>query len=91
MVSTLAGSGAFSNSDGFGTNAAFRYPTGMAIDASGNVFVADESNNRIRKVTAGGGTRISPVTRRACEHAWNVWGLAMFLFSTLLPSVLSIT
>ncbi len=67
MVSTLAGGvsgtdGAYA--DGNGTNAGFNYPIGMAVDASGNVFVTD--NQRIRKVTAGGGTRIGPVTPRAC-------------------------
>ncbi len=63
VVSTLAGgNGAFV--DAIGTNAGFNGPTGVAVDASGNVFVADALNNRIRKVTAGGGTRIFPVTLR---------------------------
>ncbi len=69
MVSTLAGGISGTTSayvDGDGTNAGFKRPYGVAVDASGNVFVADYDNNRIRKVTAGGGTRIGPVTPRAC-------------------------
>ena len=42
IVSTLAGSGQFSR------------PWGVAVDASGNVYVADANNNRICKVTAEG-------------------------------------
>ncbi len=73
MVSTLAGGVNGTKAayvDGNGTNAGFRYPTGVAVDASGNVFVADRDNHRIRKVTAGGGTRIGPVTqpRLLCVH-----------------------
>jgi hypothetical protein len=60
VVSILAGIGNFSFVDGSGTNAGFFYPLGAAVDASGNVFVADEYNQRIRKVTADGGTRIGP-------------------------------
>ncbi len=48
--------------DASGTNAGFNYPIGVAVDASGNVFVADRFNQRIRKVTVDGGTRIGPVT-----------------------------
>jgi hypothetical protein len=79
VVSTLAGgvsgtNGAFS--DGNGTNAGFSGPWGVAVDASGNVFVADRLNQRIRKVTAGGGTRIGPVTLRACCGHIDVEALA---------------
>ncbi len=59
VVSTLAGGVGGTNqafSDGFGTNAGFYNSFGVTVDASGNLFVADTSNNRIRKVTAGGGT-----------------------------------
>ena len=43
--------------DGAGTAAAFYYPYGVAVDASGNVLVADQNNHRMRRVTPSGGTR----------------------------------
>ncbi len=52
-VTTLAGSSSGS-ADGTGTTAQFNEPTGVAVDGSGNVYVADKSNHRIRKITAGG-------------------------------------
>ena len=54
IVSTLAGSGAPGFADGADSVAQFNYPTGVAVDASGNVFVADANNHRIRKVTPAG-------------------------------------
>jgi sugar lactone lactonase YvrE len=53
MVSTLAGS-EYGNEDAIGTSAKFREPRGVAVDASGNVYVVDTGNNRIRKITAKG-------------------------------------
>ena len=55
MVTTLAGSGVFGYLDGTGTAAQFRSPTGVACDGSGNVFVADQSNHRIRGIVAATG------------------------------------
>jgi sugar lactone lactonase YvrE len=54
-VSTLAGNGTEGSADNaVGTSATFRYPTGVAVDGSGNVYVADKDNNRIRKITSSG-------------------------------------
>lgn len=54
VVTTLAGSGAASFADGSGSSAAFSQPGAVAIDASGNVYVSDWKNNRVRKITPAG-------------------------------------
>ena len=54
VVTTLAGSGSSGFLDGAPGTAKFSYPSGVAVDASGNVYVADEFNDRIRKVTPTG-------------------------------------
>lgn len=54
VVSTLAGGVAEGFTDGSGPAARFNSPSGLALDAQGNVYVADTSNNAIRKITPGG-------------------------------------
>lgn len=51
---TLAGESSFGSADGLGSTARFAWPQGIAIDASGNLYVADADNSTIRKVTPAG-------------------------------------
>jgi hypothetical protein len=68
-VSTIAGDptsiyGGFDNGPGLG-GATFDFPTGIAVDASENVYVADYNNNAIRILTKAG-----------APNTWNVGTLA---------------
>jgi hypothetical protein len=55
VVTTLAGSaGSSGNTDGTGSTARFYQPAGVAVDTAGNVFVTDNGNHTIRKVTSAG-------------------------------------
>jgi sugar lactone lactonase YvrE len=53
IISTIAGNGirGFTGDSGPATNAEFAFPWGIALDAQGNLYIADELNNRIRKLT----------------------------------------
>jgi DNA-binding beta-propeller fold protein YncE len=53
VVTTLAGS-SLGYADGLGTGAQFYRPSGVVVDAQGNVFVADLFNHKIRKISASG-------------------------------------
>ena len=54
VVNTLAGSGTPGYQNGPGSTAMFRYPAAVAVDAVGNVYVAEQQNHCIRKITPGG-------------------------------------
>jgi NHL repeat len=54
LMTTLAGTGTPGSIDGTASSADFNSPTGIAVDSSGNVYVGDQSNYTIRKITPSG-------------------------------------
>ena len=55
VMTTVAGNGTtgFSGDNGPATSARLAYPTGVAVDSAGSLYIADTSNSRIRKVSNG--------------------------------------
>ena len=55
-ISTIAGTGAFgySGDGGLATNALLQSPSGIAVDAAGNIFITDHGNAVVRRITPSG-------------------------------------
>ncbi len=55
-ITTIAGNGAVgaSGDGGPATAAMLNWPTGVSVDGAGNLYIADTSNNRIRKIASNG-------------------------------------
>jgi len=81
IVTTLAGnSGNYGSADGTGASARFSGPNGIAVDGSGNVYVADTFNSTIRKVTSTGVVTTLAGTHGATGSADGTGGAALFNF-----------
>ena len=67
LITTIAGgfNNGFSGDGGLAVNALLNYPWGITIDGSGNIFVADDANNRIRRISgaAAAGLPLPPPTQ----------------------------
>jgi sugar lactone lactonase YvrE len=64
IINTIAGNGTggFSGDGGLATSAELNVPENVAFDAAGNMYIADNGNNRIRKVTGIVGLGVDKVT-----------------------------
>ncbi|MFM7177286.1 MAG: gliding motility-associated C-terminal domain-containing protein [Bacteroidota bacterium] len=84
QVSTFAGTSySIGSNDGQGLMAKFYNPNGLAIDAAGYIYVADESNHKIRKITPSGlvstiagngsvGSTNGPALQASFNRPWGV-------------------
>jgi len=75
LISTLAGNGkrAFAGDGGPGAQASLHEPMGLAVDNSGNVYIADSRNHRIRKVSPDG--RIETIAGSGSVDTFDFKGL----------------
>ncbi len=55
VITTVAGNGieGYSGDNGPATNAELAFPAAVVVDSAGNLYIADENNNRVRKVASG--------------------------------------
>ncbi len=85
VVTTIAGTGYPGNADGIGTAASFNGPTGIAVDAAGNIYVSDAGNVLIRRISptgvvstlAGSGTGAIVDGVGTAASFFNPYGLAV--------------
>jgi len=76
-ITTVAGTGSSGGAGDGGpaVNARLNHPRGVFVDASGNIYIADTDNHRIRKVTTATGT-ITTVAGTGTEGSWGDGWLA---------------
>ena len=88
VLTVVAGNGAygFSGDEGPATSASLRRPTAVTIDSAGNLYIVDQGNERIRKVSEGTITTVAgngvfgfsgDGGAATSASLWNPWGVAV--------------
>jgi len=82
-ISTIAGTGTngFSGDGGAAAAAELSYPSAVAVDASGNIYIADTGNNRVRLITTDGNIDTIAGTGNAAYNGDNGAALDIALYN----------
>ncbi|MBV8732832.1 MAG: hypothetical protein JO336_23735, partial [Acidobacteriia bacterium] len=80
IISTIAGNGTagYAGDGGPAISAQLNGPSSVALDSSGNVYIADTGNYRIRKVTAGTGEISTIAGNGTAGYSGGTFGLAIY-------------
>jgi sugar lactone lactonase YvrE len=81
-VTTLAGSGVPGCVNGTDTSATFNAPSGIATDGKGNLYVAEQGNNDIRKIVISTGVVTTLAGNNSTGHADGIGTAASFFYPT---------
>ena len=92
LISTVAGTGVGCGSalpcgdGGLATQAQLFYPSGIAVDAGGNLYIGDQANNTVRKVTAATGiiSSVAGIESTSCGSSTDACGDGAAATSALL-------
>ena len=89
MITTAAGNGTagFSGDGDAAASAELKNPSGAAVDAAGNLYIADTSNNRIREVNAPTGSVVFPTTQVSSTSAAETIPLQINADGTTITSI----
>jgi hypothetical protein len=96
IITTIAGNGTsgFSGDGGPATAASFDYPYALAKDDTGNLYIGDVYNNRIRKVNSAGVIStywIARVSGMAIDHLGNIYGGQNYEVRKIIPGPFIVT
>jgi DNA-binding beta-propeller fold protein YncE len=82
VISTFAGTGSYGNTDGATTQAEFALPKGIALGASGEIYVSDGSNHTIRKIAGGVVTTVVAADQLTAPIGIAVYGDYLYILDS---------
>ncbi|MBU1075360.1 hypothetical protein KJ705_04740, partial [Patescibacteria group bacterium] len=82
IVSTVAGTGSYGDTIGTASVAEFALPRGVAVDSSGNIYVADTGNSKVKKISASGTVTTLVDSGLSSPEGVSVFGSTVYIADT---------